>query len=156
MTGLRVLVCGSRHYADRGFIYRTLDALHATRPIGLLIEGECPYGGADLHARQWAQARGVPVDPYPPDMGPDGHVLGPARNARMLHLGQPDAVVAFPDGQLTDRSGTGDMVTQARAAGVPVRVYERLPGAARRPTTPDTEPPPDPRGLPSADQPELW
>lgn len=118
---MRVLVCGSRYFADRGFVYRTLSALHAVTPFSVLIEGECPIdeGGVDIMARDWANENGVPVLPFPPEVGPDGHVLGPKRNAQMIREGRPDIVIAFPGGR-----GTSNMIKQAREAGIHVEEIE--------------------------------
>lgn len=112
---MRVLVCGSRYWKDRNFVYKTLNDLHAITPFSVLIEGECPIGegGVDTMARDWANENGVPVLPFPPEFGPDGHVLGPKRNAQMLHEGKPDIVIAFPGGK-----GTRNMVKQAVEASV--------------------------------------
>lgn len=129
-TPLRVLVTGSRHYRDRAYLWRSLDRLHAIRPIGVLIEGECHLGGADVLAREWAEDRGVPVEPYPVDVDRDGQWpgAGPARNRRMLRESQPDVVVAFPyRWPLEPRSGTGDMVSHSLLRGVPVHTIKPRP-----------------------------
>ena len=43
------------------------------------------------------------------------------RNARMLHEGRPERVIAFTD-DLAGSRGTADMVRRARSAGLPVLV----------------------------------
>jgi len=53
------------------------------------------------------------------DWGQFGTYGGPIRNSRMIHEGKPDLVIAFPGG-----SGTGNMVKQAEAVGLPVRRVE--------------------------------
>lgn len=118
---MRILVCGGRNYRNEANVFWVLDNLHAQEPITAIIEGECPYGGADVFARHWGESRGVAVLPFAPDVDAmTGHVLGPARNRRMLVEGKPDAVVAFPGGR-----GTADMVDQALAAGVHVIIQEQ-------------------------------
>jgi hypothetical protein len=62
---MRVLVFGGRDYRDRRRLYDVLDSLHARSPITVIIEGE--MSGADRLAREWAESRGVDVDPYPAD-----------------------------------------------------------------------------------------
>lgn len=115
MSGLRVLACGGRDYADREKVYEVLDEVRAASGISVLIEGEA--AGADTLAKTWALRRGVPVERYPADWTKYGRGAGPIRNQRMLDEGRPDLVVAFPGGR-----GTADMVDRAKAAGVPVMV----------------------------------
>ena len=113
---MRVLVCGGRHYCDREFIYRYLDALHKEHPIDVLIEGGA--GGTDGIAGQWAVERGINNLIFPADWDKHGKVAGPIRNQRMLDEGKPDLVVAFPGGR-----GTADMMKRAKAVGVKVACY---------------------------------
>lgn len=130
---MRVLVCGGRDYRDEPLIRNTLDKLHAERPITRLIHGAAP--GADSLAAAWGRFTigADNVDPYPADWGDTSHPgavirwnkfgkpydarAGHRRNARMLLLGCPDLVLAFPGG-----TGTADMIAQARRAGVEVRI----------------------------------
>lgn len=119
----RILVTGSRDWTDRGAV---VDALwRAWIDLGanletVLVQGECHLGGADLIAKQVWQACGLPVESHPADMGPDGHILGPKRNAHMVSLGA-DLCLAFP---LPSSRGTRNCMRLAREAGIPVRVYE--------------------------------
>lgn len=113
---MRVLVCGSRAYAERAFCFRALDALHREHGFSELLAGGAT--GADTLAVDWAKLRDVPFTEYP--VTPDdwrrlGRKAGPLRNARMLKEGRPALVVAFPG-----HGGTADMVRQARRASVPV------------------------------------
>lgn len=110
---LRVLVCGGRDYADREHVYLVLDLLHRRVGVAVLIQGEAR--GADTLAREWAEARGVPVLPFPADWTRHGRFAGPRRNQRMLDEGRPGLVLAFPGGR-----GTMDMTRRARRAGVRV------------------------------------
>jgi YspA, cpYpsA-related SLOG family len=124
---MRVLVFGGRNYADRRRLYDVLDSLHARSPITAIIEGE--MSGADRMAREWAESRGVDVDPYPADwdnIERDGAVVkrnrrgkqydaaaGPFRNERMLREGCPDRAIGFPGGR-----GTKDMVRRCLDYGI--------------------------------------
>jgi YspA, cpYpsA-related SLOG family len=110
---LKVLVCGSRYYADGEKVFRELDALHNLHHFTLLIEGGAT--GADSHARAWAKERDVRHHTYWADWRQYGLAAGPIRNQRMLEAGKPELVVAFPGGV-----GTADMVARARKAGVTV------------------------------------
>ena len=60
---MRVLVFGGRDFSDRRWLFRVMDDLHARQPITCIIEGEA--SGADTLAREWAEDRGIEVDPYP-------------------------------------------------------------------------------------------
>src|SRR4051812_40077289 len=91
---MRLLVCGGRHYSDVAFIWRSLDAVHAKRRIGQLMEGASddvtgPYIGADYWANQWALARGVPPLRFRADWKGEGRAAGPLRNGKMISEGNP-------------------------------------------------------------------
>ena len=112
---MRVLVCGGRDYADREFVRRTLDEIHASFPITVLVHGGAH--GADMLAEHWAIDRGVTVEPHRADWSRHGKAAGPIRNANMLASGI-GLVVAFPGGR-----GTADMVRKAIAVGVETIVH---------------------------------
>lgn len=111
--GLKVLVCGGRDYGDRSHVAAALGKLHARDGIDLVIHGGAR--GADSLAGEWAAAEKIPVCVFPANWTHVGKGAGPIRNAAMLRFGQPDALVAFPGG-----TGTADMVTRAKAAGLNV------------------------------------
>jgi hypothetical protein len=113
MSGPRVLVCGGRDYADAGFMFRVLEKIRRQIGIGCIIQGECPFGGADALAKMYALCNGIEHADFPARVVA-GRVLGPERNARMLKDGRPEIVVAFPGG-----SGTADMTTKALRARIP-------------------------------------
>lgn len=109
---IRLLVTGGRTFSNRLSLERTLDAVNRKHAIEVLIEGECPTGGADRLAREWAESRRVPVEPYPVNHTLDGPWpgAGPRRNARMLEFGRPTHCIAFEGGR-----GTADMVRRFNA-----------------------------------------
>ena len=114
----RVLVCGGREFNERERLFRELDRLHAEDPFSIVIHGAAR--GADRLADQWAEARGIPRDPYKPNYAALGPKRAPiVRNVEMLRDGKPDLVVAFPGG-----NGTAHMKNVARAANVPVEEIE--------------------------------
>jgi hypothetical protein len=134
---MRVLVFGGRDYNDRRTLYRVLDDVHARCKISCIIEGE--MSGADRLAREWAESRGVAVDPYPADwdnIDRPGAVVkrnsrgklydaaaGPFRNERMLREGRPNAAIGFPGGK-----GTLDMARRCWEFGIdPLRVAALYP-----------------------------
>lgn len=97
-----VAVSGGRDYWNKDLIYRVLDETHAEIPITLLIEGECPDGGADEVSRLWAKAREVNYMGVPPKVKRYGWpAAGPKRNHEMADM-KPDLWVLFPGGRGTD------------------------------------------------------
>jgi len=115
---MRFLVTGGRSFADRDFLFATLDRLHAEHGFTLLIHGDAR--GADRLASEWAQERGVLILACPADWERYGRGAGPKRNRQMLDQ-KPDLVVAFPGG-----SGTRHMVIIAEEAGVQVIYAEEM------------------------------
>lgn len=111
--GRRVLVCGGRDYANFVQMRAVLDAAHAEAPFSLVIHGDA--NGADRLSGDWARLRGIPLAIYPANWSGNGMKAGPIRNQRMLALGKPEIVFAFPGG-----SGTADMIRRSEKAGVPV------------------------------------
>jgi hypothetical protein len=108
----RLLVCGGRYYRNRKFAYFILDTIRKTRPISCLIHGQCPVGGADLLAEQWAEENRIPDEPYAVNRAVDGPWpgAGPRRNERMLRDSRPDGALVLPGGR-----GTADMLRRLRA-----------------------------------------
>ena len=119
---MRVLVCGSRDFQAGAGLFEELDMLHMEHEFTLVIEGEAK--GADTLAREWAEARSIPVLSFPADWKKYGKAAGPIRNKLMLDEGKPDLVVAFPSNGLENSNGTKNMIKQARAAGIKTIVIE--------------------------------
>ena len=80
--------------------------------------------GADSIAGEVARQLHCEVLAFPADWDTHGKAAGMIRNRRMLDEGKPELVVAFTD-DLSESRGTKDMVTRAKAAGVPVYVIGR-------------------------------
>lgn len=110
---MRVLVCGGRKYGNVTRVAQALEALAREHGALTVIEGGAL--GADRIARTWAYHSGHTVHTFQADWKKHGRAAGPIRNQKMLAAGKPDIVVAFPGG-----SGTADMVSRARAAGVKI------------------------------------
>jgi hypothetical protein len=94
---MRALLFGSRSWLDPAPIGRLLDA--ATPD--LVIEGESPGGGADILAREQAEARGILVLPCPVDHALDGPwpAAGHRRNERQFRL-RPTHAAGFISGKV--------------------------------------------------------
>ncbi len=113
---LRVLVCGSRTWREQQPIREALERL----PEGsTVIHGAAR--GADEIAGIIAKQLGLEVLAFPADWEKHGKAAGPIRNTQMLREGRPHQVIAFTR-DLSQSRGTANMVRQAKAAGVPVKV----------------------------------
>ena len=113
-SAMRVLVTGGRKYQDRRMLFEVLDYCSAKNDeITLVIEGGA--SGADTLAREWGQARYVPVLTMFADWQKYGKAAGPIRNGEMLEKAKPDLVIAFPGGV-----GTENMIKQSHEAGIEV------------------------------------
>jgi hypothetical protein len=111
----RVLVTGSRNWADVTAVWQSLDAQAALGPM-VLVHDDCPTG-ADKIADDWARARAVPVERHPADWGAYGKSAGPRRNQEMVDLGA-DVCLAYPEAV---SRGTRHCMSRAEAAGIPVQ-----------------------------------
>lgn len=127
---MRVLVCGGRDYTDRDRVHNTLCQIDADRgPITCIIHGAAT--GADNEGMIWAQmmaesGRSITHAPFAAEWRKHGRAAGPIRNQRMLDVGRPEIVIAFPGGR-----GTTDMVRRARSAGIEVMVMPAPSSPAR-------------------------
>lgn len=121
----RVLVTGDRRHTDRDLVETALaqEFAHALW-LGVnmvVVEGQCPRGGADRLAEEWATGREyVDHDPIPANWVALGNIAGPYRNQQMVDLGA-NVCLAFP---LETSRGTWDCVRRAEEAGIPVKVFE--------------------------------
>jgi len=130
VSTFRVLVTGSRAWADAARVWNVLESVYSEEVASfryeslLLIHGACPTG-ADAQADAWALwsiARGRPVGRWPFaadwNRGPQG---GPERNLRMVQESRPDFALAFPQA-MGKRGGTRDCMAHLFAHGVPTLV----------------------------------
>jgi len=131
---MRILVCGSRTWADFRRIYDALDAeslaararFEEAPPVGVEYEFVVIHGaarGADMIASSWVEAQPeiarVSELRFPANWKEFGKAAGMIRNKQMLAEGRPDRVLAFWDGM---SRGTANMVALAQSAGVPVEI----------------------------------
>ena len=115
---MRVLVCGSRDFEDRGRMFEALDGLHYTFGIDSLIEG-CAKG-ADRLAEEWAAKHRVPNLHNPADWGQHGRGAGYIRNRQMVNRHHPELVLAFYRDRTNPSRGTTDMVEVALSKRIQV------------------------------------
>lgn len=126
MPPYRVIITGSRTTTpdDDRFIVRTVRRITdfwacQGRPV-ILVDGDCPYGGADLACHQYAQQFPyVTREAHPAHWHRDGAKAGPLRNQRMVDKGA-DICLAFPR---PDSKGTWDCIRRAADAGIPVHIH---------------------------------
>lgn len=111
---LRVIVTGSRYYANQALVFNELNALAAKHGRLTVIEGGAT--GADALARLWAKSYGHELVTMPADWNAHGNHAGNVRNEMMIVLGKPDLVLAFHGG-----TGTADMRQRAAAHRIPIK-----------------------------------
>lgn len=87
-----VAVTGGRDFRDAQTVHIVLTVVYRKVSIDLLIEGGGP--GADTLCRQWATARGIPVETIPADWTEHGWAAGPVRNRAILDR-KPGLLVVF-------------------------------------------------------------
>lgn len=116
----RVVVCGSRDWADAKSIRERLSQLPK---FSTVIQGECR--GADLLAKEAAQKLGYDVIGIPANWAGRGAAAGPYRNRLMLNLLElmsgEKLVIAFHDDPEKSK-GTKDCVNEAKRRGLRVEI----------------------------------
>jgi hypothetical protein len=110
---MRVIVCGSRRWRDRGRIIARLADLPGDSTV---VHGHA--AGADKIAHQEAQKLGLLVEPHPADWDRYGKRAGIVRNCEMAEL-DADLCIAFWDGR---SAGTRHMIETATLYGIPVEI----------------------------------
>jgi len=135
----RLLVTGSRDWADRATIAATLRGVDRQcdgpnkrrdhQESAVLVYGACPTG-ADALAEEVAEALGWRVERHPADWRTYGLRTGFLRNKRMVDLGA-DLCVAFIKNSSRGATMTANL---AEDAGIPVRRI-RDPFERNRPWT---------------------
>lgn len=113
---MKVLVCGSREFADPFRANLAITDRVAQLPPCEIIHGGAR--GADSMAATVALRMGRPVTMFPADWETHGKRAGVIRNLEML-AARPDLVLAFWDGK---SRGTAHTITEARKRNVPVEV----------------------------------
>lgn len=120
----RVLVTGSREWADRNFLRAVLDVANDGMAPLLVIHGANP-NGADALAEEWCRDNGVASDPHPANWKRLGKAAGSARNQVMADEGADVCYAFYWPGAAN--KGTADMAERAEKAGIPVRRFYGTP-----------------------------
>lgn len=117
----RILVTGTRENSAtyRSTVWQTLDSMTfwVAEPI-VVVHGDCPFGGVDRYAAEWAIARDFAIPEAHPAEVIDGKIRGPERNSRMVALGA-NLCLGFPSPK---SRGTWDCLRKAVDAGIPTQV----------------------------------
>lgn len=121
----RILVTGWRFWPREAayVVHKTLRyvaglSLAYAQPV-VVREGQCPYGGVDDYAYEWATlhaAGGVEPDRMPANWTQFGKAAGPLRNQDMVNKGL-DICLGFPGPPVRKYSGTVDCMNKAHKAG---------------------------------------
>jgi hypothetical protein len=91
----RIVVTGWRGWKSLDSVWRCLDHVRATAPLGDVFLGVGDADGADLYAYQWALANAVAFKRFIADWDRFGKAAGPIRNMAMIDEVRPQLVVAF-------------------------------------------------------------
>ncbi len=116
----RLIVCGGKDFRDYEFLSEKLDDLISRYEYVELVSGHAK--GADTLAEIYANNNMIPIKVFPASWELYGKAAGPIRNREMLTYAREayPAVAAFWDGK---SRGTGNMLKQAKAAGVECHVF---------------------------------
>lgn len=113
----RVIVAGSRHYADYSQLRGVCDNLLADKSRThriVIVSGGAQ--GADSLGEDYARERGYSLKRYSAQWDKYGRAAGPIRNAEMAR--NADALILFWNGK---SSGSRNMKQEAEKQGLPVR-----------------------------------
>jgi hypothetical protein len=128
----RILVTGSRDWADELWLAHKLDAAvsHFGADNAVIVHGACPTG-ADQLADQWCETYAIKVERHPADWKQHGRSAGFLRNAEMVMLGA-DLCLAFINPCISpkcrnkrrhDSHGATHCADLAEKAGIETRRY---------------------------------
>jgi hypothetical protein len=120
---LRVIICGSREFADQDLMAQALTELKdwaGGNPM-TIVHGKAR--GADSLADSLARVLipDVVIEPHPADWNYYGKSAGPIRNAEMVSLGADLGLAFYIEG--VDSRGTNGCVALMESAGIAVKRY---------------------------------
>lgn len=124
ITTSRVIICGSRNFADKERCFRYLDFHLKYRPYVEIVSGHAK--GADSFGEEYAKEHNLKLTVFPADWKKYGRAAGPIRNREMLQYASEESpvIIAFWDGK---SAGTKNMIEQGRKAGAEVYI-DRIDG----------------------------
>ena len=107
----RLLITGSRDWADRDTIRDHLANAQSTDANTILVSGACPTGADRMCEEEW-EALGGTVERHPADWTTYGKRAGFLRNAKMVSLGA-DRCIAFIRNHSKGATMTADLAEKA-------------------------------------------
>jgi hypothetical protein len=113
-----IIICGDRHWSDSYTIDHYLASLPHDGTVKI-VEGDCV--GADKIAGILAHRHGFEVIAEKAKWEKFGNYAGPLRNNAMVHMYEPELVVAFHN-DIQNSRGTKNMITVAKLCGIPTRI----------------------------------
>lgn len=118
----RIIVAGSRDFANKEKLYKTLDTcLEDVDGEVEIVSGHCR--GADMLGEQYAKEHLIPLVVFPADWERYGKRAGYIRNKQMAEYASKEdgVLIAFPVGE---SRGTKMMIRLAHEYGLETKVYE--------------------------------
>lgn len=119
----RIIITGCRDWIDEEAVKNVILTMAAKHVVdgGLrVLVGDCPTG-VDKIAIEYCLVKRIGYTCFIANWKSEGKRAGPLRNKEMVVAGA-DLCVAFWDGK---SRGTLDCLTQATAAGIPVRIIPK-------------------------------
>ena len=117
---IKVIIAGSRNFSDYGLLAKTCDHMLQNQEDVEIVSGKEPKG-ADKLGELYAEEKGYHIEEFKAHWSQFGDAAGPIRNKQMAEYA--DALICFWDGD-TVKSGTYNMIQQARFAGLKIKVCE--------------------------------
>lgn len=120
-TPYRVLVTGSRDWADELTVEGALAMAVYQQVPAVIVHGACRTG-ADAIASRWTRNHrviGLTEEAHPALWQWHGKAAGPRRNAEMVNLGADICLAFIKDGS----RGASHTAALAEAAGIPTKRY---------------------------------
>jgi hypothetical protein len=114
---VKVLVCGSRDWTDRGEVDAAISGLPGEHEAVTVVVGDA--NGADAIAAEFAAYYGFEIHLHRANWDYYGKRAGILRNLAMLDE-CPDLVIAF---QRNGSRGTQHTIDEARKRDIPVKVH---------------------------------
>lgn len=121
---LKVIICGDRAWKNYNSVFEIIKGLVKNYGQVVVIQGECPVGGADEHAKRAAKELEIPCICHPAKWTERGKAAGPIRNQEMIDYWQPQMCIAFHS-FIPKSKGTKDMVERARKAGIETYIVDK-------------------------------
>ena len=116
---MKVLIAGSRNFADKELLFAKMDELNTNNAITYVISGRAI--GADRLGEEWAIERNIPILKYPAEWDIYGNRAGMIRNSIMGK--ECDIAVVFWDGS---SNGTRNMISIIKDLKKPLKLYKYL------------------------------